>query len=280
MRSTPILSNKRSLRRVLPLLGLVSFACLCVLPKQALAEGAAEELPASPLEAEWQRLEASEQTPAGDTAPQTSEPYTRLILAAGFDWMSRQSRDETLATYQAGPAAGIDATVCLLPWLGVRLGFREEWHTSELHRFSSLDLQRDKSFLLQGLQLSASLEPRWSINRYWSLFGGIGIAWARLGAKAMTLDTVEGTAAIHPRTTVLVEMPISLGASYAIFPNLLQVAVRGRYIPHIIRQTGDFVDGGAGSGQVVSNSGHRLTISGLPKFDPGLSLGLALELLL
>jgi opacity protein-like surface antigen len=261
------------------MLAVVSLVSVSAVSTHAAAE-AKQELPASPLEAEWQKVESSEQK-SNDESAKAAEPYTRLILTGAFDWVSRQSGDESLATYHAGPAAGLDITVCVMPWLGLRAGFREEWHTSELHRFSSVDLQTEKPFLLQGLQIGASLEPRWAINQYWSIFGGIGIAWARFGAKAMTLETVEGTAAIHPRTTVLVEIPISLGASYAIFPNLLQVGLRGRYIPHPQKsQTGDFVSGGIGSGQAITDSGHRVSISGLPKFDPGLSLGLVLELLL
>lgn len=157
-------------------------------------------------------------------------PSRRLELGALVGLVSRPS-DSDAIRYQPGYTFGGFARVELMPWLGVRLHYRQERIAVDVDP-GAFDFEgQNYSFdwhqpALEVVSIGGRFEPTWVIHPQFRAFAVLGISWTRFDAK---MPEAPGFLLQGKRSATEVNFPLGLGASVEILPNWLSASLSLTY---------------------------------------------------
>jgi hypothetical protein len=217
--------------------------------------------------------EAAPPPPAGDPAAsdQTPSPILerpRPILPLRYVEVGAQTgvvsrpAASAAASYDAAWLVGGHARLELTRYLGLRMVAR---HESGDGRSTALDQDLE----LSRLYMAAIAEPTWAFAPGWSVWLGVGLAWAR--------TTVESSAqtVVRDRVGVFIEVPVGIGIGFELIPDWLRLSASTQ-LGFSALQSGNLFNSVHG----VDSSGMRVTAPPLPEFATSWSAVAGLGVLL
>lgn len=253
------------------------FACSLLGQAPCLAaESERQELPANPRLVEPippAPDPVTESTPAGDTPPKL-----RLGMNAGV--LSRAAQSE-VATYHPGFTWGGQVGVVLLPWLAARATAQVTSQSVGVHDGAwGLSNPGEAPPHLRELALAGALEVRQPLSSQLDVYGGVGIAWARLSMSKFLLEQ-PWPAAVETRSGVTLQLPLHAGVRYGLGRPAealeLSLIAEFRYAP-AFKTSGEYFDPAPGQDESVrSDTGTRVQIGGMPGVGPSRIVVLGIE---
>lgn len=200
----------------------------------------------------------------------------RSEVGADIGLVARPASGDVPVHYPVGWSAGGHVRVDLLDWLGARLSARiERSHAGfdegalGLPRGTIVD-QPD----LRRIGISLAFEPQWRPVPRLLLFVGLGAGWGRTTAEKLRTSGAE-TVTLPSRSSVFIELPVSLGGRFELIPDVLVVNLSGS-ASLLFDQSGRMLE----PYDTPGKDGTLTTVGGFPKQGPSFSLVTGLGVLL
>ncbi len=204
--------------------------------------------------------QAEHQQPRPYVAPVELAGKERHVTLMGVAGVWRHAFDGEQASAKPGPVWGFSGRIDPYDWLGVRLS---------ILRGNQPVTPAASAFVRPGVQIeqphfkviywSIRMEPTWHVTRDFSLWAGVGLAWARaLVPQPSTSDVLRSA----DRACVYIEGQWALGAQYEL--------VRDWIMLDLDLSTGalGYQKGSAHDPlQAFTSDGHRTHIGGYPYFS-------------
>lgn len=242
-----------------PLFSVV-FATSAVSPARASAEPAAARSPA-----------------ADSSSDRAGRPETRrLELGLDFGGVHRPSASGGVA-YDTGLRWSGHGTVVLLQNLGARLTGGMEYHALSIER-GALGAAGPATGepRISGPHVLGQLQPMLEVAPRLDAYALVGIGWQRFTADSVTLGNPTPLT-ISERSGVVVELPLALGARYAVLRDRMALALTFA-ISAPLSQSGALFDAGAGASQSLrQDTGELVRVEALPHFESATSACLSLD---
>ncbi len=194
-------------------------------------------------------------------------PPAKVRLGLNGGVMSRPAASAE-ATYDPAFTWGGHVGVVLLPWLDVRATSQVTSHGVDAHDgawgLSNPGYDPPK---LRELALGASLELRKQVVPGVEVWGGAGIAWARLTMSQFLLEE-PWPAAVETRSGVTLQLPLHAGVGYSLGRPTefleLGLTLEFRFAP-VLTSSGELFSPEVGQRESVrSDTGQRVEIGGMP----------------
>lgn len=207
--------------------------------------------------------------------PPPAQPVRKVEVGPDFGVWQRPA-DGSGASYGPGFSWGVHARIEIASWIALRASFVHNDQPVTV-RSGALGLpgadihQPD----LQVTLLGARLEPTWVVSPRFRTWVGLGIAWGRIVAPAITTSGAFGTLNTTERDGVLLEYTGALGLTVDVIPNWLAASVAGS-AGFLTNQSGSVFDGQ----QDRDQTGQYVFAGGLPRFSGSYSAMFSLGVLL
>lgn len=268
----------RWLRVQVVLAGLGSFTWVNESGAQTPLSDAENELPPNPKLVTPVPPAPDEVTPSDMAAAKVTLPKVRLGLNGGV--LNRQASTDVV-TYEPSFTWGGHVGVVLFPWLDLRATSQVTAQDVSPHDGAwGLKNPGYDPPKLRELALGASIELREDILPKVAVWGGGGIAWARLSMSRFSLEE-PWPADIETRSGVNLQLPLHVGVGYSVgrLTDAVEVSLtlEFRYSP-LLSSSGELFYPQDGQQETVRNdTGQRVEVGGMPTVTAAQRLLLGVE---
>jgi hypothetical protein len=215
---------------------------------------------------------SSEARPVGAAQ---AEPR-KLELGLEVGGVSRPSRGQGVQ-YALGPMWAGHATIVLLENLGFRLSGGMTYHDVEITRGAlGVAGATEGEPSIRGPRVVGQLQPMLQLAPRIDAFALVGIGWQRFTANSISI--AEPTPLrVSERSGVLVELPIAVGARYAVLRERMALALTFGFAAPLT-ESGALFDADAGTSQSLrQDTGELVRVDALPHFAGALSGSVSLD---
>jgi hypothetical protein len=214
--------------------------------------------------------------PRSDAANvQAQSRVAKLELGLDAGAAHRPSSDDAVS-YQPGIWWSGHATVVLLENLGVRLTGGMEYHAIDIEQGTLASGPVEGQPRMSGPHVKGQLQPMLRLTPRFDIFALLGVGWQRFTANAIGIGE-PSPLLVSRRSGVLVELPLAIGARYAVLRERMAVGLSFCFTAPMT-QTGALFDSNAGTNQSLrQDTGELVRVGGLPHFESALSAGLSFD---
>lgn len=179
--------------------------------------------------------------------------------------------------YETGLRWSGHGTIVLLPNLGARLTGGMEYHALSIEP-GALGAEGPATGEpnISGPHVLGQLQPMLELAPGLDGYALVGIGWQRFTADSVTLGEPTPLT-IAERSGVLVELPLAVGARYAVLRDRMALALTFAFSAPL-SQSGSLFDAGAGASQSLrQDTGELVRVDALPHFESATSASLSLD---